>query len=168
MTNDFDNDLRHPCTPDIGADERTSYSGPPITTVTITKTADANTVAYGNQVGFVVKLTNTTASTAFGLTVSDNLPAAPGVTWTIDAGATDPGWSVVGAPPNQALQYSSSTLAGNATTQAHVVSTTDASTCGSTLNNTASFSISNGCPGSNSGMASASIRSLGRAAPLLS
>jgi hypothetical protein len=157
IATDFDNDLRHPCTPDIGADERTPYGGPAITTVTITKTADANTVAYGNQVGFVVKLTNTTASTAFGLTVSDNLPAAPGVTWTIDAGATDPGWSVVGAPPNQSLQYSPTTLAGNTMTQAHVISATTVATCGSTLNNTASFTISNGCPGSNSGMASASI-----------
>ena len=157
ITTDFDNDLRNPCTPDIGADERTPYSGPAIAKVTITKTADANMVANGNQVGFVVKLTNTTGNTAIGLMVSDNLPAAPGVNWTIDAGASDPGWSVVGAPPNQSLQYSPSTLAGNAMTQAHVISATTVATCGSTLNNTASFSITNGCAGANSGMASASI-----------
>ena len=161
ITNDFDNDTRNPCTPDIGADEQTSYSGPAIATVTITKTADANVVTYGNQVGFVVKLTNTTANTAIGLAVTDNLPAAPGVNWTIDAGATDPGWSVVGAPPTQSLQYSPSTLAGNTMSQAHVVSATTVATCGSTLNNTASFSITNGCPGSSSGMASASIRVTG-------
>src|ERR1051325_3146259 len=74
ITTDFDNDLRNPCTPDIGGDEFTSYSGPAIANLTITKTADANTVAYGAQVGFVVELTNTTSNTALGLTVSDNLP----------------------------------------------------------------------------------------------
>ncbi len=162
ITTDFDNDMRQPCTPDIGADEQTSYGGPAIASVTISKLADAATVNYGNQVGFVVKLTNTTANTALGLAVSDNLPAAPGVDWMIDAGATDPGWSVVGAPPSQSLQYSPSTLAGNAMTQAHVVSATTVDTCGSTLNNTASFSITNGCPGAGSGMASASISVVGQ------
>jgi hypothetical protein len=165
ITDDYDGDLRHPCTPDIGGDEVMSYAGPAVANVTIMKTADSSTVIFGNQVGFVVKLTNTTANPALGLTVSDNLPAAPGVNWTIDAGATDSGWSVVGAPPNQSLQYSPTTLAGNTMTQAHVVSATTVATCGSTLNNTASFSITNGCPGADSGQASASIVVIGGGGP---
>src|SRR5262249_27771487 len=96
ISDDYDGDLRSPCAPDIGADEVMSAS---IANVTITKTADSASVANGNQVGFVVKLTNTTGNTAVGLAVTDNLPAAPGVNWTIDAGMTDAGWSVVGSPP---------------------------------------------------------------------
>ena len=157
ITDDYDGDVRNPCTPDIGADEVMSYSGPALATLSITKTADAASVSYGNQVGFKVKLTNTSANTAFGVTVTDNLPAATGVNWTIDGAMTDPGWSVSGAPPTQSLVYTPTTLAGSAMTMAHVISATTVATCGSTLNNTASFSITNGCAGSNSGMASASI-----------
>ena len=165
ITNDFDNNLRNPCTPDIGADEQASYNGPAVATITIMKTADSASVNYGNQVGFKVKLTNTSASTATGITVTDNLPSVPGVNWAIDPGMTDPGWAVVGTPPNQSLQFSGGTLAGNAMTMAHVISATTSATCGSTLNNTASFSFSNGCPGSTSGMASASIMVTGLGGP---
>ena len=106
IANDFDNNLRNPCTPDIGADEVTPYSGPPLAKVTITKTADAPVVASGSQVGFTVRLTNNSSFTATGLTFTDNLPAAPGVNWSIDAANTDTGWSVSGSPPNQSLIYS--------------------------------------------------------------
>src|SRR6185312_7105871 len=54
IPNDFDNDLRNPCTPDIGADEVTPYSGPALANVSITKTADAPIVPSGLQVGFTV------------------------------------------------------------------------------------------------------------------
>ena len=168
LFNDFDNDLRNPCTPDIGADEVTPYKGPPLAHVSITKTADAGVVVFGSQVGFTVTLTNDTAFTATGLTFTDNLPAAPGVNWSIDAGNTDPGWSVVGSPPNQSLVYGFSTLPSGAMTQAHVISSTAVETCGSTLNNMASFTISNGCPGASSGSASASVSVVGVYLPTFS
>ena len=168
VPNDFDDNLRNPCTPDIGADEVTPYAGPAVANVVITKTADATSVPYGNQIGFTVALNNTSSNTATGLTFADNLPAAPGVGWSIDAVNTDPGWSITGAPPNQSLVYSMSTLAGNTMTHAHVVSNTTVETCGSTLNNTASFTISNGCPGASAGMASALVNVVGQPVTLLS
>ena len=161
IANDFDNNLRNPCTPDIGADEVTPYSGAALANVSITKTADAPVVPYGSQIGFTVRLTNNSSFTATGLTFTDNLPAAPGVTWSIDAANTDAGWSVSGSPPNQSLVYSPTTLAGGTTTRAHVISNTTTATCGSTLSNTAAFTISNGCPGAGSGNAMASVTVVG-------
>src|SRR5207248_2376366 len=106
-------------------------------TVAISKAADAVCVNDGSQIAFTVTLSNSTAGTATGLSVTDPLPAGAGVEWTIDAGNTDPGWSVSGSPPNQSLVYSPTTLAGNTTTQAHVVSNTTPNSCG-TYDNTAS------------------------------
>ena len=115
--------------------------------VTISKTADAPSVSAGSQIGFTVTLNNTGAGTATGLSVSDNLPAGTDVNWTIDAGNTSAGWSVSGSPPNQSLLYSPTTLAGNTSTTAHVVSTTTTNSCG-TYSNTASFTTSNDGSGS--------------------
>src|SRR5438094_112489 len=108
----------------------------------ISNAADAVSVNAGSPIGFTVTLTNSTAGTATGLSVTDPLPAGAGVEWTIDAGNTDPGWSVSGAPPNQSLVYSPTTLAGNTTTQAHVVSNTTTNSCG-TYDNTAGFTTDN-------------------------
>ena len=116
---------------------------------------------YGSQIGFTVRLTNNSSFTATGLTFTDNLPAAPGVNWSIDAANTDAGWSVSGSPPNQSLVYSPTTLAGGTTTRAHVISNTTIATCGSTLSNMASFAVSNGCPGAGSGNAMASVTVVG-------
>jgi uncharacterized repeat protein (TIGR01451 family) len=117
--------------------------------VTITKTADANTINTGAQMGFTVTLTNSGSGAALGLSVTDALPGGNGVNWTVDAGNTSPGWSVSGTPPNQTLVYSPNTLAGNAATTVHVVSTTTNASCG-TYSNTASFSTSNSGSGSDS------------------
>ena len=120
----------------------------PPATVAITKTADAASVSAGSQFGFTVTLNNSTGGTATGLSVTDNLPAGTGVNWSIDAGNTDPGWSVSGSPPNQTLDYTPTTLAGNTSTMAHVVSSTTGNSCG-TYNNTASFTTSNDGSGQN-------------------
>ena len=122
-------------------------------------------MASGAQIGFTVRLTNNSSFTATGLTFTDNLPAAPGVNWSIDAANSDAGWSVSGSPPSQSLVYSPTTLAGGTTTRAHVISATTVATCGSTLNNMASYAVSNGCPGSTSGSASASVTVLGTLVP---
>src|SRR5439155_345969 len=120
-------------------------------TVAISKTADDASVSAGSQIGFTVTLSNGSAGTATGLSVTDSLPAGTDVSWTIDAGNTDPGWSVSGSPPNQSLVYTPTTLAGNSSTTAHVVSSTTTNSCG-TYNNTASFTTGN----DGSGEASAS------------
>src|SRR4029077_7643289 len=64
IATDFDNDLRNPCTPDIGADEVTPHSGPALVKVSITKIDDAPVVASGFQIGFTVRLTNNSSFTA--------------------------------------------------------------------------------------------------------
>src|SRR5205823_165004 len=110
----------------------------PPTTLSINKTSDAASVNAGSPIGFTVKLRNNTATTASGLSVTDNLPAGSGINWTL-ASSNPPGaWSVTGTAPNQALVYNSSTLAGSTTTSAHTVSNTTSLSCG-TYNNTASF-----------------------------
>src|SRR5439155_874935 len=101
----------------------------------------------GSQIGFTVTLTNSSETAATGLSVTDNLPAGTGVNWSIDAGNTDPGWSVSGSPPTQSLVYSPTILAGNSSTTAHVVSTTTSGSCG-TYDNTASFTTDNDGSGS--------------------
>src|SRR6476646_5670891 len=58
------------------------------------------------------------------------------------------------ALPNQSLTYSPTTLAGNTSTKAHVVSNTAGNSCG-TYNNTASFTTTN--DGSGSASASGTV-----------
>jgi uncharacterized repeat protein (TIGR01451 family) len=110
--------------------------------VAITKAADAPSLGAGSQIGFTVRLNNTGPVAASGLSVSDNLPAGTDVNWSIDQGNTSAGWSISGSPPNQSLTYSPTTLAGNTSTTAHVVSNTTNNSCG-TYANTASFTTSN-------------------------
>src|SRR5207249_2743309 len=71
--------------------------------VSVTKTADDASVSAGSQIGFTATLTNSSVTTATGLSVTDDLPAGTGVDWSLDAGNSDPGWSVSGSPPNQSL-----------------------------------------------------------------
>jgi uncharacterized repeat protein (TIGR01451 family) len=131
--------------------------------VTITKTADAATINAGSQLGFTVTLSNQGSGQATGLSVTDALPAGTGVSWTIDAANTDPGWSVSGSPPNQSLAYSLTTLAGNASTHVHVISATGNGSCG-VYNNTASFIADNSGPGSAS--ASVTVTGCGGGGPV--
>jgi uncharacterized repeat protein (TIGR01451 family) len=116
--------------------------------VTIDKTADAPQVDAGNPAGFTVALHNVTPLDAHGLSVTDNLPAATGIDWTIDAGNTDQGWSISGSPPNEHLVYTPTTLPANTSTHVHVTTSTTSATCGTTLNNTASFTSTDGGSGS--------------------
>ena len=117
--------------------------GPAAAAVSIIKSADAAQVNAGSQIGFTVTLKNSGDAQATGLSITDDLPAGSGITWSIDAANSDPEWSVVGTPPNQSLAYSQTTLDVNETTHVHVVSgTTSAS--GGEYDNTASFTTANG------------------------
>jgi uncharacterized repeat protein (TIGR01451 family) len=112
--------------------------------VSITKTADHNgtPVTAGDQVGFVVTISNAGPGTATGVTVDDPLPA--GVTWSIDAANSDPGWSINGS---NHLVFGPASMAANTSKHVHIVATTDATHCG-TYNNTASFTTTNDGSGS--------------------
>jgi uncharacterized repeat protein (TIGR01451 family) len=143
IVNDIDNDLRNTATPDMGADEKTSF----VPNISISKVADAASVSAGSQIGFVVTLNNNTAGTATHLQVTDKLPAGTDINWTIDSGETSSGWSISGTPPNQSLVYSPTTLPGNTSTTVHVVSNTTAASCGS-YSNIAGFTTDNDGAGS--------------------
>jgi uncharacterized repeat protein (TIGR01451 family) len=122
-------------------------------TVSISKVADASSVAAGAQIGFTVSISNSTSGTANALSVTDSLPAGTGLSWSVDAANSSAGWSISGSAPNQSLVYSPTSLAGNSSTSVHVISATSGGSCGTTYNNTASFSTSN----AGSGQASASV-----------
>jgi uncharacterized repeat protein (TIGR01451 family) len=131
----------------IGSFKFPSCTSPAGAHVTIAKSADDPAVFEGGQLGFTVELANVGADDATGLTVTDDLPSAGGVSWSIDATESDPGWSVSGSPPNQSLVYTPTTLAGGTATQAHVISGTTTDSCGG-YDNTASFTTGNDGSGS--------------------
>jgi uncharacterized repeat protein (TIGR01451 family) len=105
--------------------------------IDVEKEADDDSVAAGDNIGFTVTLSNTGNNTALGIAFSDDLPSGTGVSWSLDAANSDPGWSVTGSAPDQHLVFSPTSLAGKSSTSAHVVSGTTASSCGS-YDNTAS------------------------------
>jgi uncharacterized repeat protein (TIGR01451 family) len=90
--------------------------------IVITKTADDLTVNAGDQIGFTIEVTNTGAGTAFGVTVSDTLPA--GMSWSESPDVA--GWSISAG----VLSFGPASLAGGASTSVHIVATTDAADCG--------------------------------------
>lgn len=102
----------------------------------VSKIADAESVDAGDEIGFTVTITNDGAGAAGGLTFTDNLPGGPGIDWSIDPASA--GWSISGAPPNQVLVYTPTTLGGSSSTTVHVVSDTSTESCG-TFDNTASI-----------------------------
>ena len=90
--------------------------------IVITKTADDPIVDAGDPIGFAITVTNTGAGAAFGVTVSDTLPA--GMTWAESPDSA--GWSITGG----VLSFGPAPLAGGAATSVHIVATTDAADCG--------------------------------------
>ena len=108
--------------------------------------AQATARRPGSHIDFDVTLTNSGPDPATGIVVTDDLPGGSGVNWSVDGGASNAGWSIVGSPPNQKL-VGPTTLNGMAASHAHVTSQTTTSSCGS-YTNAASFTSSNGGSGS--------------------
>jgi len=126
--------------------------------ITINKTADHTTVNAGEQIGYVVTLSNTGSGDATGVTLNDSLPGGSGINWSLaGAGTSIPSGvacAVTGTTPNQSLSCGTDpattgtfTLAAGATITLHVTSPTTGGSCG-TLHNTASFNSTNGGTGS--------------------
>ena len=124
-----------------GAVDWTTKDVPVQAAVTIDKTADQESVNAGKPIGFTVTITNHTSDPQTGLNVSDVLPGGSGVNWTLDADHSSPGWRVnTNEEGVQSLDLDSehSSLPGDASTTAHVVSATTAQSCGE-YDNTAEF-----------------------------
>ena len=106
----------------------------------VTKTADDDVVSAGNQIGFVVTITNNGDGQAEGLVFTDDLPGGPGIDWEIESSSS--GWSISGSAPNEELVYAPTTLAMGASSAVHVVSDTTDASCAA-YDNTATVTTTN-------------------------
>jgi uncharacterized repeat protein (TIGR01451 family) len=111
-------------------------------TLDITKTADADAVNAGTQIGFVVTASNDGPGDATGVTINDPLPAGSGVDWSI-ASQDGSACSITGAVGSQVLACSIATLGGDSTYTVHVVSDTAFASC-KAYPNTATLHSTNG------------------------
>ena len=98
--------------------------------IVITKTADDPIVDAGDQIGFVVTVTNTGDGSAFNVTVTDVLPVIAGLSWSIESQSPAGTWSIVGGT----LQFGPATLASGASATVHIISSTTSATCGDVPN----------------------------------
>ncbi|HEY4753579.1 MAG TPA: hypothetical protein VIH37_09850, partial [Candidatus Limnocylindrales bacterium] len=105
--------------------------------VSITKTADAASVSAGDQIGFVITVSNNSDFTALNVTVDDPLPTNSGLGWSID-GPTN-GFSIVSGH----LVHGATPLAAHTSLTVHIVSPTANATCGS-VDNTANLTFNGG------------------------
>jgi uncharacterized repeat protein (TIGR01451 family) len=105
--------------------------------VSITKTADAASANAGDQVGFVITVSNNSDFTALNVTVDDPLPTNGGLGWTIDGAAN--GFSISGGH----LTHAAISMAAHTTLAVHIVSGTTAATCG-LVDNTATLTFNGG------------------------
>lgn len=98
-------------------------------TIQITKTADAATVAAGDQIGYTITVTNLGKAPAADVLLTDTLPRNAGTSWSI------------ASAPRGACAISSGVLSCSVSHvpdgfSVHIVSPTTSSTCG-TVSNTA-------------------------------
>lgn len=112
--------------------------------VSVTKTPDHSIVNAGDQIGFTVVVSNSSATgtgTATSVTLNDPLPAGTGIDWSIDTqdGAA---CSVSGAVGSQQVSCTIGTLAPGATYTFHVKSGTVFASCAQ-YTNTAYVTVGN-------------------------
>ena len=112
-------------------------------TLSVTKTADAESVVAGHPIGFEIKVTNSGAP-ATGVTLTDVLPTGTGLIWVIES-QTPPNTCTI-ASLAQAQGCTIGTLAGGSEYTVHVTSETDTDMVGDTISNTASVKATNVTP----------------------
>src|SRR5947207_2161270 len=99
----------------------------------IVKTADAAQVNAGEQIGFILTVSNSGSGDAHGVTLSDTLPANAGLSWSIDSQGA--GWNSTCAITAGVLSCGPVTVPAGTTQAAstftvHIVSGTTAATGG--------------------------------------
>jgi uncharacterized repeat protein (TIGR01451 family) len=116
----------------------------------ITKTADADSVIAGSNIGFTVTATNAGPGIAAAAAINDPLPSASGVSWSISPAYSGPGTCTITTTLGaQTLVCALGDMAANATASVHVSSATTTASC-TTFPNTATGSASNQDPVSSS------------------
>jgi uncharacterized repeat protein (TIGR01451 family)/fimbrial isopeptide formation D2 family protein len=108
--------------------------------IEIVKTADADTVSAGDQIGFDIVVTNAGDGVATGVHVTDTLPTDAGVSWAIESvtGDGDPSCAITAG----ILTCDADALGPTESFTVHIVSPTTAATCG-TVDNTAAVTTTN-------------------------
>jgi uncharacterized repeat protein (TIGR01451 family) len=104
----------------------------------VTKTADADEVAAGVDIGFTITITNNGLGAANGVTLTDDLPASDGLAWSIDADQSDTGCQI--ADGGLTCDFGAVEAAGSRTV--HIVSPTTDASCG-TVSNTVTAAATN-------------------------
>jgi uncharacterized repeat protein (TIGR01451 family) len=106
--------------------------------LSVTKTADAVSIAYGTQAGYTVTITNSGNSTATGVTLSDPLPGGAGsdINWSIDGSTGNPSaFTISGSTGSQTLSLKPNTsIAAGASLTVHVTGTTTQFDLGTSTN----------------------------------
>jgi uncharacterized repeat protein (TIGR01451 family) len=105
----------------------------------LTKTPDAEVVTAGDPIGFTITVTNDGSAAAYEVLITDPLPQDAGLDWSIDGGSA----AELCAIADGVLTCEVGTLAAGDDASVHIVSDTDATTCG-TVDNTASATDSQG------------------------
>jgi uncharacterized repeat protein (TIGR01451 family) len=109
--------------------------------IALVKTADAPSVKAGQQLGFVLTVSNAGDGTAKDVHVSDPLPTNAGLAFAVDAAHSDGGCAIAAGT----LNCSFGDLAHGGAKSVHLVSPTTEATCG-TVSNAATADTSNGSP----------------------
>jgi uncharacterized repeat protein (TIGR01451 family) len=111
--------------------------------LSVTKTADAQTVDAGDPLGFTIVVSNAGPGTAKGVTLADPLPAGTTAAgWSLDSNSGSATCAVTGAVGSQELDCSAVDLASGESYTLHVSAATSFAAC-TKYDNTATASASN-------------------------
>lgn len=127
--------------PNVQASDSTTVQCP---NVSVLKTADSATVNAGDPMNFTVVISNSAApgtGTATNVVMSDPLPSATGVSWSI-SGQDASACTIGGLAGGQHLDCTIARLAPGDTYTVHITSATDFASC-TQYQNTASVTVGN-------------------------
>ncbi len=128
-----------------GSDEASAETKVQCPDVKVVKTADAASVNAGEQIGFTMTVTNLGPGAATDVSLSDTLPSASGLDWSID---NQPAGNPCTISAGE-LSCRFGDMAANASVSIHITSPTTGESCGIVMN-TADVSATNE-PSSNLG-----------------
>jgi uncharacterized repeat protein (TIGR01451 family) len=117
----------------VGADNHASVQDSASVTVRcpdlrITKTADADEVNAGDELGYRIRVTNEGPGTATNVTMIDSLPTNAGLAWSVEG--TTGGWTCAINLGVLTCGGQGFDLASGASASVHIVSPTTSATCG--------------------------------------
>ncbi|HEX6559776.1 MAG TPA: DUF11 domain-containing protein, partial [Longimicrobiales bacterium] len=113
------------------------FNTPATPDLTIVKTADADTVPLGSNIGFTITVANTGLGTAKDVTLDDTLPVGTGIAWSVSPAVA--GCQVISG----VLTCDFGDLAAGASASVHVTSPTTFQSCGDYPNSAVAHATNN-------------------------